>query len=122
MPQTVSLDFLYHYATKVVRVYDGDTVFLDIDLGLHTWIKEEKIRLARIDTPELRGADRPLGEKARDFLANLILDKEILLTTLKDRKGKYGRYLGELWLKTDSGYENVNDKMVTEGYAKYVDY
>jgi len=122
MPQTISLDFLYHYVAKVVRVYDGDTVFLDIDLGLRTWIKEEKIRLARIDTPELRGEEHDRGVQARDYLSSLILGKEILLTTLKDRKEKFGRYLGELWLKTDSGYENVNDKMVKEGFAKYVEY
>lgn len=58
---------LYHYKAKIVEVYDGDTCTIDIDLGLHTWIKGEKIRLTRINAPELRGTERTKGLKSRDF-------------------------------------------------------
>lgn len=50
-------DSLYHYRAVVVSVYDGDSCLMDIDLGLAIWQKNEKIRLARINNPELRGDD-----------------------------------------------------------------
>jgi micrococcal nuclease len=58
---------LYYYSAEVVRVYDGDTIFLNIDLGMSTFVKSEKIRLAHINTPELRGEEREDGIKSRDF-------------------------------------------------------
>ena len=110
---------LYFYKAHVTKVYDGDTCTVNIDLGLHTWIHGEKIRLARIDAPELRGVEREQGLKSRDYLRGLILDKDIFLETKKDKKGKYGRYIGEIWItENQSEYINVNDKMVTEGYAE----
>ena len=110
---------LYFYKAHVTKVYDGDTCHMDIDLGLHTWIHGQIIRLARIDAPELRKDEREQGLKSRDYLRELILDKDIFLETKKDKKGKYGRYIGEIWILDDqSKYINVNDKMVTEGYAK----
>jgi micrococcal nuclease len=114
---------LYTYIAIITSIYDGDTVTVDIDLGLHTWIKGEKIRLNRIDAPELRGKDRPRGIESRDFLRNLISDKEVVIQTIKDKKGKYGRYLGEIWLKqkTDK-YVNINDLIVKEGFAEYKAY
>ncbi len=87
---------LYSYKAVVRSVYDGDTCTVDIDLGLGTWVHGEKIRLYRINAPEVRGVERPAGLKARDFLRSLIDGKEIFIQTIKDRKGKYGRYLGEI--------------------------
>ncbi|HEX7357969.1 MAG TPA: thermonuclease family protein [Ignavibacteriaceae bacterium] len=114
---------LYHYKAKIVDVYDGDTCTVDIDLGLHTWIKSEKIRLNRINAPELKGADRAAGLKSRDFLRSLILDKEVTIETIKDKKEKYGRYLGEIWFEDKKGkIINVNDEMVKNGFAKYQKY
>lgn len=115
--------YLYRYNAHVVSVYDGDTITVDIDLGLKTFIKKEKIRFNRINAPELRGKERKAGLKARDFLRELILDKDILLETIKDKKGKYGRYLGEIWLENDKGrLKNVNDLLVQKGYAVYKKY
>lgn len=114
---------LYHYKAKVVEVYDGDTCTIDIDLGLHTWIKGEKVRLNRINAPELKGTERTKGLKSRDYLRSLILDKEIFIETIKDKKEKYGRYLGEIWLETDKGnFVNINDVLVKNGFAKYQKY
>lgn len=113
---------LYHYRAKVTDVYDGDTCTVSIDLGMHTWILKEKIRLNRIDAPELRSDERAQGLQARNFLRSLILDKEIVLETVKDKKGKYGRYLGELWVERDGNWQNVNDLMVTTGHAVYRSY
>jgi len=114
---------LYVYKAHVVSVYDGDTCTVDIDLGLCTWIRGEKIRLHRIDAPEVRGPERDQGILSRDYLRNLILNREIILQTFKDKKEKYGRYLGIIWVHDENGnYYNVNDKMVSEGYAVYFDY
>jgi len=114
---------LYTYKAHVTSVYDGDTCTVDIDLGLHTWIHGEKIRLLRIDAPEMRGEEREQGILSRDYLRSLIQDREIILQTTQDKKGKYGRYLGEIWVMDEDGeYFNVNDKMVSEGYAEYMDY
>ncbi len=114
---------LYHYKAKIIEVYDGDTCTIDIDLGLHTWIKGEKIRLTRINAPELRGTERTKGLKSRDFLRSLILDKEVFIETIKDKKEKYGRYLAEVWLEDDKGiFININDEMVKNGFAKYQKY
>jgi micrococcal nuclease len=114
---------LYHYKAKVVSVYDGDTCTIDIDLGLHTWIRGEKIRLNRINASELKGKDRNKGLASRDFLKSLILDKEVIVETIKDTKEKYGRYLAEIWLKDkDGNFFNVNDEIVKNKFAKYQKY
>ncbi len=110
---------LYFYKAHVVSVYDGDTCRVDIDLGLHVWVRDEKIRLARIDAPEIRGEERQQGLASRDFLRQLILDRDIYLETIKDKKGKFGRYIGEIWVQDENGeYFNVNDRMVDEGFAE----
>lgn len=114
---------LYSYKAIVTEVYDGDTCTVNIDLGLHCWIKSEKIRLNRINAPELKGKDRNNGLKSRDFLRSLILNKKIIIQTLKDKREKYGRYLGEVWIKNDKGEnENVNDILVKNNFAKYQKY
>ncbi|MCH8011825.1 MAG: thermonuclease family protein [Candidatus Marinimicrobia bacterium] len=114
---------LYHYRAIVVSVYDGDACTVDIDLGLNIWSRGEKIRLIRINAPELRGKERPRGLTSRDYLRELILDKPIILQTIKDKKGKYGRYLGEIWLVDNDGkLVNINDEMVSAGMAEYKSY
>lgn len=113
---------LYFYKARVIDVYDGDTCRVDIDLGLKTWIKNERIRLSRINAPELRGVEREKGLLSRDYLRELIFEKEILLQTAKDQVGKYGRYLGELWIQIDGEWKNVNDLMVQNGFAEYKEY
>ena len=114
---------LYHYKEKVVSVYDGDTCTVDIDLGLHIWNKGEKIRLNRINAPELRGNEKDKGLKSRDSLRSLIFDKEVFIETIKDKKEKYERYLAEIWLEDEKGkFININDVMVKNGFAKYQKY
>lgn len=104
---------LYNYKAYVTKVYDGDTITVDIDLGLKVLVRGEVLRLARIDTPEVRGKERPLGILARDYLRKLILGKEIRIQTVKDKKGKYGRYLAEVWLDG----VNINDHLLCAGHA-----
>lgn len=113
---------LYHYRATVVGVYDGDTCTVDVDLGWYTWVKTQKLRLNRINAPELRGEEKAAGEQSRDFLRAKILDKNIVVETIKDSTEKYGRYLAEIWLEEDGQWINVNDLMVEKGFASYHDY
>lgn len=105
---------MYEYRALVTRVYDGDTVTVDIDLGFGVSLKSQKIRLSRINTPEIRGSERQAGLVARNALREKICGRWVILRTKKDKKGKYGRWLGELWLADLS----INEWMLSEGYAK----
>ena len=105
---------MYEYRAFVRKVYDGDTITVDIDLGFDVVLKDQKIRLTKINAPEVRGEQRPEGLKSRDALRDKIGNKWIRIKTQKDKKGKYGRWLGELWLDD----ECVNDWLLKEGYAK----
>jgi len=115
-------DFLYFYKGLVTKVYDGDTFTIDIDLGLSTWIKGEKIRLHRINAPEVTGKEKPKGIKSRNYLRKLILNKTIYFRSIKDRKEKYGRYLAEVFIEKEGKLVNLNDEMVKKKYAVYKKY
>jgi len=105
---------LYTYRAFVSNVYDGDTVTLDIDLGFDISLKGQKVRLLHISAPELRGESRPSGLMSRDALRARIANKWVVLRTERDRKEKFGRWLGEIWLEG----ECVNSWMLAEGHAK----
>lgn len=107
---------MYEYTALVRRVYDGDTITVDIDIGFGIWMHDQKIRLADINTPEIRGAEKVEGLKARDWLRNRILNKVVMLHTIKDKKGKYGRWLGRIYLP--DSVLCVNYEMVELGLAK----
>lgn len=114
---------LYHYHGHITAVYDGDTVTVDMDLGLKTWVRGEKLRLYRINAPELRGDEREAGLVSRDFMRALVLDRDVVVETVRDKKGKYGRYLAELWVQDEAGnWQNANDALVQAGHAVYRDY
>jgi len=110
-------DALYWYKAYVDYVYDGDTCTLEIDLGYDFHRKKHKVRLYGIDTPELRGEERPQGLIARDYLREMIVGKEILLESIRDKTGKYGRYLGRIWFERDGEWLCANDLLVKDGYA-----
>jgi micrococcal nuclease len=117
---------MFQYRCSIVRVIDGDTVVLDIDLGFHTTVRES-CRLRGIDAPEVRGEERPQGLESKAFLEWLISasdksDDKFVCHTVRDRQGKYGRYLVDLWMETSVGDEIcVNTVMVEEGYAEEYD-
>ena len=114
---------LYHYKAYIASVYDGDTCTADIDLGLGVYVKGEKLRLSRINAPEVRGEERPMGLLSRDFLREKIDGKQVVIQTTKDKKGKYGRYLAEILLADEAdNLVNINDLLVDSGFAKYVEY
>ena len=105
---------MYEYNAHVTKVYDGDTITVDIDLGFGIVIRKQSIRLLNINTPEIRGEEREQGLISKNALSEKILGNNIILKTHKDSKGKYGRWLGEIF------YENVNmnEWLLNEGYAE----
>lgn len=112
---------MFEYKTKVVRVVDGDTVDVDVDLGFGVWLRKERVRLYGIDTPESRTRDKEekkYGLAAKTFLKNA-LGKSPILKTTKDGKGKYGRILGEfLVVVEDTGNTiNINQLLIEQHHA-----
>ena len=95
-------------------VYDGDTVRLDTDLGKGIWLFNEPHRLFGINAPEMRGAEKEQGRVSRDWLRKRLSDQELVVETIADGKGKYGRYLCIIWV----GNVNVNREMVERGLAE----
>jgi len=112
---------MYEYRCKVVKIVDGDTVDVDIDLGFGVWLKKERIRMFGIDTPEIRTRDldeKKYGLMAKDYITKLLDDEGgIVLKTRKDAEGKYGRILGELWRTTDFADTSINDLMIKNHHA-----
>ena len=112
---------MYTYRCKVVKIIDGDTVDVDIDLGFGVWLHKERIRLYGIDTPESRTRDleeKKYGLAAKKFLTGMLDDEAgILLKTQKDAEGKFGRILGELWRTTNYADQSINDYLVDKHHA-----
>ena len=113
---------LFKYNAYVTNVYDGDTITCDIELGFGVKLHSQKVRLYGINTPEVRGDSREEGLKSRYYLRDQILNKNILLETIgnkktnpdSDKKGKYGRWLGVIYREEI----NINELMIEKGYAK----
>ena len=109
---------MYEYRLKeIINIYDGDTMIVILDLGFGI-TKIEKLRLAFIDAPELRGEEHDDGIESRDWLREEMRfamdnDEEIIIKTFKDHKGKYGRYIAEIFIDGIS----LNKRMIDEGYA-----
>ena len=111
-------DNLYHYRAKVLRVVDGDTVDVMLELGFNVSLKE-RVRLYGINAPESRTRDKSekvKGLAAKDFVVEWTEDHadDIVIVTRIDKRGKYGRVLGTIM--TESG-ENLNELMIKEGHA-----
>ena len=104
---------MYTYKAYVTSVWDADTFRCDIDLGFGIIFKNQSIRMLGINAPEIRGEENKKGIKSRDALRKRILNKDIILTTQKDDKEKFGRYLGEVSIDN----ENINDWLVKNKFA-----
>lgn len=86
---------MYTYKATVRRIVDGDTIYVDIDLGF--FLRQMmKVRLRGVNTPEIRGKERPEGLKAKQFVIDALADcPAIVIKTSKI--GKYGRYIADVW-------------------------
>ena len=111
---------MYEYKCNIVKIVDGDTVDVDIDLGFGVWLKDERVRIMGIDTPESRTRDKvekkfEMASKAK--LKSLLGKTGILKTQVnkngEDMKGKFGRILGDFQV----GARMVTEILCEEGYA-----
>ena len=106
------------YDAKVVKIYDADTFTCDIELGLDIVLKKQKIRLSDIDAPEMRGLEKLEGKLARDYIRNVIFNEQDSLVILDIfGKGKYGRWIANVWITSDTGMVCVNKMLVQNNYA-----
>ena len=112
---------MYEYKCKLVRVVDGDTIDVDVDLGFGVWMQKQRIRMYGIDTPESRTSDdveKVYGNAAKDFLVKWTNSGNLTLKTFKDGKGKYGRILGEIWYGDETGNDhNINQLLIDNHHA-----
>ena len=107
---------MYEYNAKLIRVIDGDTVDAMIDLGFSVWV-EKRIRLHGIDAPETRTRDleeKKRGIETKEKLQELLEANRNVFIVRSHGVGKYGRCLGTLLIDG----VNLNEKLLSEGYAK----
>ena len=117
---------MYEYRCKILRVVDGDTVDVDIDLGFGVWLHKDRFRLYGIDTPESRTRDleeKRYGNMAKELVKSYMpVGSMQTLITEKDKSGKYGRILGKfkvLDIRPDRKNTSMilNDFMIEKHYA-----
>ena len=106
------------YSAKLLRVVDGDTADAMIDLGFNTWVKK-RIRFMGVDTWECRTRDleeKKKGLAAKSFTKHLLEDSDEGKFLVKSHGvGKYGRVLGELFVK--GHVKSVNTLLKEHGHA-----
>lgn len=102
---------MYEYTASVIRVIDGDTVDVSIDLGFSVTIKQ-RVRLLGINAPEKNTSE---GLAASQFLTNVLLSgSQVTLRSRRPQAGdKYGRYLASI----DYMGADISQRMITQGYA-----
>jgi len=112
---------MYEYKCTIVRVIDGDTVDVDIDLGFGIIMADERVRIMGIDTPESRTSDKVeklFGKAAKARLQELLGETSILRTQInkngEDMKGKFGQVLGDFVAKDG---RMVTEVMTEEGHC-----
>ena len=108
----------YVYRTRVIRVIDGDSMVLEIDLGCHVAITRA-VRLVGIDTPEVVGATREAGIAAREWAREWLFDTRLVVETRLDANDKFGRLLATIWRAGDP--VSLNAGLVAAGHAREYD-
>ena len=118
---------MYEYRCKILRVVDGDTVDVDIDLGFGVVLSDERVRIMGIDTPESRTSDKVekvFGLAAKDALKAMLGKTSILKTQInrdgEDMKGKFGRILGDFIIDLNGEEISIVDALMAAGHC--VDY
>tara|TARA_Y100000310_G_scaffold267208_1_gene279114 strand:+ start:6379 stop:6798 length:420 start_codon:yes stop_codon:yes gene_type:complete len=108
---------MHEYKAKITKIVDGDTIKCDIDLGFDLFLSNQTVRLYGVDTPESRTRDleeKYYGNISKQFLNDYCpKGTYITLKTHLDKKGKFGRILGEIILNT----VNLNEQMIGENLA-----
>ena len=115
---------MYEYRAKILKVIDGDTVDVDIDLGFGVVLTDERVRMMGIDTPESRTRDKvekTFGKASKARLIEILGEDTILQTQInkdgEDMKGKFGRILGDFQIEVDGETKLATQMLVEEGHA-----
>ena len=118
---------MYEYRAILCDVVDGDTVDVDIDLGFGIWMRDERVRIMGIDTPESRTRDlveKKFGLAAKKRITELLSGPNLVLKTQvardgEDMKGKFGRILGDfnVYYAPQDRTMPVTEIMMLEGHA-----
>jgi micrococcal nuclease len=119
---------MFQYKAHVVRVVDGDTLWVDVDLGF--FLRQSmNLRLKGLNTPETRGVERPEGLKVKEFVTETLAQcPAIVINTYK--LGKFGRYIVDLYYLPGSDDAReilangtlLNQELLDKGMAVAVDY
>ena len=119
---------MYEYRAKILRVVDGDTVDVDIDLGFGVWMHKERVRMMGIDTPESRTRDKvekKFGLASKEYVKAYlpIGSMQVLKTEIdksgEDKKGKFGRILGDFLVydSKEDAQRKLTEIMIDQGYG-----
>tara|TARA_B100001287_G_C22477009_1_gene432449 strand:- start:98 stop:547 length:450 start_codon:yes stop_codon:yes gene_type:complete len=119
---------MYEYRAKILRVVDGDTVDVDIDLGFGVWMHKERVRMMGIDTPESRTRDKvekKFGLASKEYVKAFlpIGSMQVLKTEIdksgEDKKGKFGRILGDFLVYDgeQDAQRKLTEVMIDQGYG-----
>ncbi len=101
---------MYEYNAKLIRIIDGDTIVVTMDVGFNMTTKQH-IRLLGINAPEKRGKTKQAGLDAKEHLITLLKNDDLVIKTRKN--DSFGRYLGTIYLNgTD-----INQQMIDDGFA-----
>ncbi len=112
---------MFEYNYKLVKVVDGYTIDVDIDLGFGVWLRNQRIRMMGIDTPESRTRDleeKKFGLLAKDKLQTLLANGKVI-KTFKDAKGKFGRILADVivYHSAEDRWCGATEIMIAQGYG-----
>lgn len=115
---------MFQYKAKVMRVVDGDTLWVEVDLGF--FLRQSMyLRLYGLNTPEIRGPERPQGLKTKEFVMNTLpVGSTVVIKTYKTEK--YGRFLTDLYYLPGSEDADdillrgtwLNQELLDKGLAK----
>lgn len=110
---------MYTYKAKLIRAVEGDTIDADIDLGFDLSIRQ-RVKLYGIATPDIKSKDLETKQKALDVKSRLIemLGNGFVVETILNKRGKYGRVMGIVYIEDSSNnLINVNKLLIEEGFA-----
>ena len=108
---------MYQYNVKVIKVVDGDTIDVDIDLGFGMTYRKQRVRMMGIDTPESRTRDlteKKFGKASKKHLKKLLESGE-RISLISHDKGKFGRILGEIYIHNNEGHPQFDHHAVDYG-------
>jgi len=110
------MDLIRNYPCKLIKIIDGDSLIVDIDLGFDIVLKSQSVRLDGIDTPEIHSPDlieQKQGALSKQALIDLTLFSNLILQVSKNDRDKYGRILA---IMISNGV-NVNEHLSLHNYA-----